>query len=238
MYHRTLEKKIINGEYVDLGSLLTNSENQEQAKSISISSNGQLVLQSKPGKKITDINVWIDAFLIYASIYTSVHTESTQGLLKYMFMVKLGANRSNGQGWREYDQQFRLKKAKNPALPWGQVDQELWLLYMQAAQNMPVQAGTGQSSYGKCYEFNNKGKCLLPYCRYLHKCIRCNYAHPAIYCKVPPIRNVNTALNMGTRNNFVNFDRANSRNNTGRQNTGRQLPANRFTETGRYPSQN
>ena len=114
---QNLREKIINGEYVDLSSLLTNSENQEQAKSISISSNGRLVLQSKPGKKITDINVWIDAFLIYASIYTSVHTGSTQGLLKYMFTVKLGANRSNGQGWREYDQQFRLKKAKNPVLP-------------------------------------------------------------------------------------------------------------------------
>lgn len=234
---QNLREKIINGDYVDLGSLLINSENHEQTKSISISGNGQLVLQSRPGKKINDINVWIEAFLIYSSIYTSVHTESIQGLLKYMYTIKIGANRSNGQGWREYDQQFRLKKAKHPALPWGVVDQELWLLYVHSVQNMLSQPNvTVSNSYmGKCYEFNNKGKCLLPFCRYLHKCIRCNYAHPAINCKVPSVRN----SNMGTRNNFINFDRTSPRNNTaGRQNVGRQLSDNRFAETGRYSSQN
>jgi len=57
-------------------------------------------------------------------------TQISQGLLKYMHDVKLGASRSTGLGWREYDQQFRLKKARLPSTSWGQVDQELWLIYM------------------------------------------------------------------------------------------------------------
>jgi len=57
------------------------------------------------------INTWLDAFLTYISIYISAHPESTQGLLTYMYTVKLGASRSTGLGWREYDQQFRLKKS-------------------------------------------------------------------------------------------------------------------------------
>ncbi|VDI69222.1 Hypothetical predicted protein [Mytilus galloprovincialis] len=123
------QDKIINGEYVDLSILLTNSST-EQSSSLTLDTNGQLVIQAKPSKKITDINTWIDAFLIYTSIYVGVHLEDTQNILKYMYSVKLGASRSIGLGWKDYDQQFRLKKARNPALSWATVDQELWLLYI------------------------------------------------------------------------------------------------------------
>ncbi|CAC5361232.1 unnamed protein product [Mytilus coruscus] len=110
------QDKIINGEYVDLDT------------------NGQLFIQTKPSKKITDINTWIDAFLIYTSMYVGVNLEDTQNILKYMYSVKLGASRSIGLGWKDYDQQFRLKKARNPAISWAIDDQELWLLYIQCSQ--------------------------------------------------------------------------------------------------------
>lgn len=106
-------------------------------------------------------------------------------MLKYMHDVKLGANRSTGLGWREYDQQFRLKKARMPSTSWGQVDQELWLIYMN---NMGLPANSIQtlrkpgSSQAKCFEFNNRGRCTIPYCRYAHKCLKCDGAHAAIKC--------------------------------------------------------
>ena len=54
-----------------------------------------------------------------------------------MHDVKLGASRSTGLGWREYDQQLRLKKkARLPSTSWGQVDQELWLIYMNIQNAM------------------------------------------------------------------------------------------------------
>ena len=54
-----------------------------------------------------------------------------------MHDVKLGASRSTGLGWREYDQQFRLKKKPRlPSTSWGQVDQELWLIYMNIQNAM------------------------------------------------------------------------------------------------------
>ncbi|VDI47859.1 Hypothetical predicted protein [Mytilus galloprovincialis] len=73
------QDKIINGEYVDLGILLTNSST-EQYNSLTLDTNGQLVIQTKPSKKITDINTWIDAFLIYTSIYVGVHLEDIQNI--------------------------------------------------------------------------------------------------------------------------------------------------------------
>ncbi|VDI08142.1 Hypothetical predicted protein [Mytilus galloprovincialis] len=56
--------------------------------------NGQLIIQTKLSKKITDINTWIDAFLIYISIYVGVHLEDTQNILTCMYSVKFDASRS------------------------------------------------------------------------------------------------------------------------------------------------
>jgi len=186
--------KIINGEYVDLGSLITSSStltiSNTQATPVGINNNGQLILQPKPSKAINDINTWIDAFLIYTTIYTATHPECTQGMLKYIYTVKLGASRASGLGWKDYDQQFRLKRAGNPSMPWGTVDQELWLLYIHPSNNTyrSLQPNTNVTNR-KCYEYNNKGFCTLPYCRYLHKCLRCDNPHPVINCRVQVVRN-------------------------------------------------
>jgi hypothetical protein len=159
-----LRDKIINVEYVELESLLSNSHN-DQSRTIVIDNNGNLNLKQKSGKKITDIGTWIDAFLIYTSIYMAAHPSSTQGLLKYMSNFKLGANGCFGLSWLSYDQQFRLKKAKNVYLAWRAVDMELWLLYMTQGQT----PATDNISLGKCFTYN-KGGCGRPTCRYLHKC--------------------------------------------------------------------
>jgi hypothetical protein len=65
---------------------------------------GQLVVKQKVGKTITDISMWLDAFLIFTSIYISAHPNSSQGLLKYTHDVKSGATSSKGLVWRDYDQ--------------------------------------------------------------------------------------------------------------------------------------
>ena len=49
-------------------------------------------------------------------------------LTKYLNTIRTAAKRS--WGWKDYDIQFRLKKASNPNLAWDSVDGELWLMYM------------------------------------------------------------------------------------------------------------
>ncbi|CAC5416742.1 unnamed protein product [Mytilus coruscus] len=84
----------------------------------------------------------------------------------------LGASRSIGLGWKDYDQEFRLKKARNPAMSWATVDQELWLLYIHSVQsNTPSPRVYMVNTKRKYCEFNNKGACMLPQYRYLHKCL-------------------------------------------------------------------
>ena len=64
-----LKQKIINGEYIDLGQLLQRRPGPDKSRCLTIE-DGHLVVQSKPfTMKITDINHWTDAFLIFASIF-------------------------------------------------------------------------------------------------------------------------------------------------------------------------
>lgn len=170
--------KIINGEFIELESLL-DITHDDHTKNIVVDNHGNLSLKQKTGKKILDINTWIDAFLTYTSIYTAAHPNSTQGLLKYIFNIKLGASRCSGQGWLSYDRQFRLKRSRNTSMNWGVVDMELWLLYISQGQTQPKES---QISWGKCYTYNNRGRCGRQSCPYRHRCLKCSGPHAAIYC--------------------------------------------------------
>jgi len=180
-----MREKIINGEYVDLETLLV-STHTEQSRAVVIDSSGNLNLKQKVRKKISDLNAWLDAILIYTSIYIKAHPNSANGLLKYIYNVKLGAARCAGFSWINYDQQFRLKRARNPSLSWGNVDMELCLLYISQGiappQETPISAG-------KCFLYNNKGRCGRPSCRYLHRCLKCGGTHSALFCTVNSAQN-------------------------------------------------
>ena len=47
--------------------------------------------------------------------------------------------------------------ASNPACSWGEMDTELWLLYMLPSQSTPVSQASQNSYKGRCYDFNFKG---------------------------------------------------------------------------------
>ena len=185
-----LKQKIINGEYIDLGQLLQRRPGPDKSRCLTIE-DGHLVVQLKPfTMKIPDINHWTDAFLIFASIFSSAHPESTSGLFKYMHTVRLGAKRSSGLGFKFYDEQYRLRKVSNPSSSWGIVDQELWLLYMfYGNQSGSPSFSTGSRNL-KCYTFNFSGSCSKPQCFYVHKCLACSGAHLSVRCMSRPQQNV------------------------------------------------
>ncbi|KAJ8306736.1 hypothetical protein KUTeg_015777 [Tegillarca granosa] len=64
--------------------------------------NGRLVITPKvQAVKITDIQKWTDAILIFSSIYQ---------LTRNVLLAFSSASRTNGLGWLNYDIQFQLKK--------------------------------------------------------------------------------------------------------------------------------
>lgn len=51
-----------------------------------------------------------------------------QQFLKYMQSIRFAASKFVNSGWVQYDEQYRLKKARYPESSWGIIDQELWVL--------------------------------------------------------------------------------------------------------------
>ncbi|XP_056022019.1 uncharacterized protein LOC130054933 [Ostrea edulis] len=179
-----LKLKTANGEYINLGLLVDrsyDSDPNDDTKYFSMQG-GNLTLSSKcKPRVISDIQVWTDAFFIYASIYVLAHPECSASLFKYMHTIRLGDSRSKALGWRDYDIQFRLKKERNPGMSFAVVDQELWLLYMYSPP--AVQGLMSQATPLRCYEFNYKGQCSKTACQYKHECILCSLNHPYVKCR-------------------------------------------------------
>jgi hypothetical protein len=95
---QNIKEKIKRGEYVDLASLLTNNQHNDSKQKL-IFQQGEIILQPDQNyKKIISIDTWTTAFIIFTSIYCSVHPEKIQELLKYMSMVRLGASRCANLG--------------------------------------------------------------------------------------------------------------------------------------------
>ncbi len=90
---KNLQLKIANGEYVNLGLLVdrTNeSDPNDDTKYFSMQG-GNITLSSKyKPKVITDIQVWNDAFLVFASIYVLAQPECSTALLVYAYYQAWG----------------------------------------------------------------------------------------------------------------------------------------------------
>lgn len=172
----SVKQKIVKGDFIDLGQLLSNPIPIDGKQTLTIS-NGQVVIEPKRASvKITNVQKWTDAFLIFSSIYSVVHPGKFLGLLKYIYTLRLGATRCAGIGWKFYDEQFRMRMAKNPLASWEVVDQELWFMYMVPSANPVQKPLTG------CYDFNNYGVCVKQQCQYLHTCLSCSGLHPSVMC--------------------------------------------------------
>lgn len=180
--------KVLNGEYVDLSIFLEKPQDPDRVEKRLAMIEGNLVALPKNAKSnILNIDKWTDAFLAFTAVYLTAHPAEAQGLLKYMHTVRLGASRYPGLGFKSYDEQFRLKKSKNLALPWGSIDAELWLIYMSSqhagfSPNVNVGASIGTGRTMKCFDYNYKGSCFKNPCMYQHICLKCNGKHASCMC--------------------------------------------------------
>ena len=109
-----IKENIWAGEYIDLYVL------QKSARELATDSKlsgglsikgGQLTVTQPKIATISNIHVWTSAFMISMGVN-----------------VRLAASRGSGTGWAAYDEQYRLRKARYPHTPWGDIDMELWLL--------------------------------------------------------------------------------------------------------------
>ncbi|CAC5421071.1 unnamed protein product [Mytilus coruscus] len=201
---QSIREKIVKSEFIDLSILFLEGVH--------------LLYKQKYAKQIGSIDQWTSAFIIFVSVYCTVHSGRLQELLKYMSVVRLGAKRNpNNLGWKLYDEQFRLRRALDAASSWAIVDPELWFLYMadsSGTQNLGV-VSSGYNAFSanrnlnrrlKCYAFNYNGKCFNSFCQYNHACIQCHGVHSVINCQFKQYNNMPPQIrpNSRVRQAYVN----------------------------------
>ena len=209
-----LREKILKGEYIELGQLLHSDFSNGGKFTLNVNDEGKLMWEdAKVKSRITSIQSWTDAFLIFSAVYLEGQPKRAQELLKYMSIVRTAAQRYQGYGWREYDKLFRMRHQLQPLRSWATIDSELWSLY--AAVGTPWQhspgnfwGNSGQSSFRRpmhpnfqrfkqsgskansrgpldkiCFSYNAAG-CSRANCRFKHTCAKCKSGgHGARDCK-------------------------------------------------------
>ena len=186
----SLRSQIVRGEYVNLALLIKGAPELSEicAKStLQLSADGRNI-ESAPKSckdRVSSIEKWTDAFLIYMSILLVDKPELGSELLQYMHNIRDCAKRQGGYGWREYDEQFRLRQASYPA-SWAQINNDLWWRSVQVKEQNEGTAFTPLSSKnsgstGICKAFN-KGFCHFSPCKFLHTCYACSGEHSLVSC--------------------------------------------------------
>ena len=118
----------INGEYVDLASLLPSLLRDH------VTANSQLTLQvgnegltiplpsQAKRPKFTGIDRWLDAFAIYSSLLLSSYPSRGVDVFAYQQLIRESARKFPGMAWYLYDMEFRGRASHNLSINWGQRD--------------------------------------------------------------------------------------------------------------------
>lgn len=184
MFSQSLKAKIISSAYIDLALLLDNTSLHEDAeKQICFNERVELITKGYRNPmlmlKSTQIASWQMLFYILY-YYTQIH-------FKGMHDVKLGASRctEGDNGWKKYDEQFRLRRSVDTPIPWSKIDYELWLMFIQHNTQPRTITSPPTATQNKCYNSNFKGSCDRLGCQYMHKCVWCREGHPQYFCPLP-----------------------------------------------------
>ena len=196
-----LKSKIWANEYIDFGALLTVAPPREKyALSMysTAGNSGKPELTFEPSnspKKVTNIQQWITAFNIFASVYAERASGDAPKLLKYCEVVRDLSQKS--ADWLFYDEQFRyLRQSAPQSYPWDQIHWELWLRAMTNSRSRPQFSATTERvnsrarfrpssnnfPKGTCWAFHAGRQCKG--CNYEHVCFKCKARHPASQCQV------------------------------------------------------
>ena len=208
---RSLEEKILRGEYVDFALLLPDSLTHPQAPTLqfhledsSPGSAGTPITMVRKKKPVIDsFHKWVDAFTTFMLVVVNAYPWRAAELIKYLQIISLTEAKFKGLTWRHYDEQFRRRAAQDLSLNWGLVDLELWTVTFSGQakphcflcsspyhgqSDCPIADPARRSPRGPssshCFNFNKPSGCSRVACQFLHVCSRCcSPAHPVTRCR-------------------------------------------------------
>ncbi len=185
-----LKGKIWNKEFVDFGFLLGNPGSEKDQFAIQNSDSGlpaSFCLEPvSRSRKITTIEAWHKAFLIFVGIYTQKYPLEAPALMKYGQNIRHLAACS--QNWHFYDENFQyLRQTQASLVPLGSTNGELWLRSQYSTKSPSVipahnsKLGTTSVPNRYCFKFH-RGQSCSSNCAFKCNCFKCKGAHRTSLC--------------------------------------------------------
>ena len=117
-------QKILKGYYVDMAELLPEKLSHVQEPQSSQSSDSK-----KPKcKQVGDILQWVECFNAYTGVVLAQNPSRASDLLSYSSLIVHAARKYRGEGWVQYDVNFRRRAAAFPLTRWAEINPTLWQL--------------------------------------------------------------------------------------------------------------
>jgi hypothetical protein len=192
---------IITGKFVHLEDLLSENINFEEPEP-ELLLDGRLLLTNtarKPKRRVTDIITWLEAFTIYTHVLCSYFPHRWADLTKYKLLIVRTFRQFGGQGWLNYDCEFRQHAAAERLTDWSTMNVQLYNFNTAGAPMRPRLYTSSQPSSSEpsgsvtanviCLSWNS-GHCVAPSqsCRFKHVCSKCRGNHRASACEMDKAR--------------------------------------------------
>ena len=194
-FDRSLEEKILRGEYVDFALLLPDSLTHPQAPTLQFRLEDSSPTMVRKKKSVIDsFHKWVDAFTTFMLVVVNAYPGRAAELIKYLQIISRAEAKFKGLTWRHYDEQFRRRTAQDLSLNWGLVDLELWTVTFSGQakphcflcsspyhgqSDCPIADPARHSPRGPssshCFNFNKPSGCSRVACQFPHVCSRCCY---------------------------------------------------------------
>ena len=208
--HRPLEKsledKILRGEYIDFCLLLPDFMYRSQAPALQLryedsspgSQGSPLTLVRRKKPVIDTFQKWLDAFTAYMLVIVAVHPTRSLELIKYQQTISKAVTKFKGLAWLTYDEQFRRRAAYDLSKAWDKIDLELWTVTFSGlakphcsvcsspyhqAEDCPNQDPSRKPRRQAmvCFDFNKPSGCQRLSCHFPHNCRRCGSGNHALF---------------------------------------------------------
>ncbi len=83
-------------------------------------------------RSITGLDSWLEAWSIYAAVLSAHRPDVAPDLFQYQAFITRSSTKFQPYAWLQYDAQFRMKMASDPAGSWSSTDSELVATWLSA----------------------------------------------------------------------------------------------------------
>ena len=123
---RSMAKKIMRGEFIDLSSLLSKHLTRTGALP-----RGRASKRARPNL-IHNLDTWLEAWSVFAGVLTAHKPQLAPDLFSYQAFISRSSRKFHSYAWLQYDAQFRLKLASTKSMQWSVADPELIATWLSA----------------------------------------------------------------------------------------------------------